>query len=932
MTPATFVSLDELAKHNTNFDCWISLHGIVFEVDLKTLEDHPGGASSILRCAGTDCTNDFEDIGHSDTAREWCEQLKVIGKLKLSDSYTKANIISNEYSKIPRVAELMEHKHLNETDALNKFDPNVASTLDPEREERKNSFRVSNIFIYPIKACAGVEVTKATVTKTGFKHDREYVLVTEEKACYDGREYHELLNPYELSALALIQPSIPTEDGIRIQLRNDGVASHVELIENEGLLPPSRNGFTKKNPMKCSIFVPRIDPQTNPNAIIRKYDHLNKCVVEGVDQGDDVANYLTDFLRLVHLDNISSVPNIRLLRYLNRKLIDVDKHQAMYAHPQAANYAPFMFTTETTMKMLNSFYIDGKQNRTETLATTIKRYRPNIVFRPAHQSLQIPFGEDSWENIQLADFPSKYLKVVKSCGRCSHIFVNPSTGKCDGEMIQKKLKTLGRDASGMMKKMESKLSLVGNHYGDIVGDKGKSDITKDEFSGNNIVSIDPVVPHFYSHYKKFVKNGRPGKLFLGICAMPSEDFTPKWGPLFHDVEEDIIHVGQKWVSIPSKNTVAQYEKEMRRKTENNFDVLQENRIIDLIPRYGRLFAETFIFYNNKNQNTTFTTDNFDPKQKSIPSVWEFFQEGTKFQKRSVKVTEVVKLTHDTKRIRLDFSHHLPFFLVKKPGMLIVSGLACGQHIKIFCDNPAFQKEQWNSQHQSDYEKRSVEIKRSFTPVKCGNGYMDLIAKIYKMDGMTHFSDGGRMTAHYLDGVCVGDEINISGPYGHIEYLGLGTFTFGATSKKTFDKIIMIAGGTGITPMWQLIQYIHAERKIMPLNKPNLPQIQLIYANKTKADILLWEALEDKKFVDEGTLTNVTHVLSQERDPGKNQQLNPGTFIFESRIDSFILCKILPTLSDSTLILLCGPDAMVDSIRNLLISKDFGYKEQNVQVF
>ena len=127
MSSATFVSVDELAKHNTNFDCWISLYGIVLEVDLKTLKDHPGGASSILRCAGTDCTRDFEDIGHSDIAREWCEQLKVVGKLQLSETDTNNGTISNGYGEIPRIAELREHKKPNEAEALSKLGPHVGS-------------------------------------------------------------------------------------------------------------------------------------------------------------------------------------------------------------------------------------------------------------------------------------------------------------------------------------------------------------------------------------------------------------------------------------------------------------------------------------------------------------------------------------------------------------------------------------------------------------------------------------------------------------------------------------------------------------------------------------------------------------------------------------------------------------------------------------
>ena len=98
------ISLVELEKHNTEHSCWISLHGIVLEIDAKTLTEHPGGAASILRCAGRDCTNEFEDIGHSDTAREWCDRLRIVGRLQSSEP-DENNQMGNKF-RIPRVAEL----------------------------------------------------------------------------------------------------------------------------------------------------------------------------------------------------------------------------------------------------------------------------------------------------------------------------------------------------------------------------------------------------------------------------------------------------------------------------------------------------------------------------------------------------------------------------------------------------------------------------------------------------------------------------------------------------------------------------------------------------------------------------------------------------------------------------------------------------------
>jgi cytochrome-b5 reductase len=50
------------------------------------LDEHPGGEQILLDTAGTDATTAFEDIGHSEDAREKLAKY-VIGVLPLSVSY-----------------------------------------------------------------------------------------------------------------------------------------------------------------------------------------------------------------------------------------------------------------------------------------------------------------------------------------------------------------------------------------------------------------------------------------------------------------------------------------------------------------------------------------------------------------------------------------------------------------------------------------------------------------------------------------------------------------------------------------------------------------------------------------------------------------------------------------------------------------------------
>lgn len=52
--PNNVISLEKLAKHNKKTDCWIAIHGRVFDVT-KFLSQHPGGSEIILAVAGKVC-------------------------------------------------------------------------------------------------------------------------------------------------------------------------------------------------------------------------------------------------------------------------------------------------------------------------------------------------------------------------------------------------------------------------------------------------------------------------------------------------------------------------------------------------------------------------------------------------------------------------------------------------------------------------------------------------------------------------------------------------------------------------------------------------------------------------------------------------------------------------------------------------------------
>ncbi|KAJ9627251.1 hypothetical protein H2203_003713 [Taxawa tesnikishii (nom. ined.)] len=70
----------DVSEHTSKKDLYLIVHDKVYDCS-SFVDEHPGGEEVLLDVAGQDSTEAFEDVGHSDEAREILEGL-LIGKLK----------------------------------------------------------------------------------------------------------------------------------------------------------------------------------------------------------------------------------------------------------------------------------------------------------------------------------------------------------------------------------------------------------------------------------------------------------------------------------------------------------------------------------------------------------------------------------------------------------------------------------------------------------------------------------------------------------------------------------------------------------------------------------------------------------------------------------------------------------------------------------
>ena len=134
-----------------------------------------------------------------------------------------------------------------------------------------------------------------------------------------------------------------------------------------------------------------------------------------------------------------------------------------------------------------------------------------------------------------------------------------------------------------------------------------------------------------------------------------------------------------------------------------------------------------------------------------------------------------------------------------------------------------------SQHVCIFNKPDCQPPRKpYTPVSPINqkGTVDILLKVYEK---TEQYPNEKLT-QYLDSLKVGDKAQFNKPFGKMAYLGDGNFRLkGEVVKKS--KVGFIAGGTGITPPYQVIQAMH-------LAGDKSCDVKFLYSNKTLDDILL----------------------------------------------------------------------------------------------
>ncbi|KAI9589640.1 hypothetical protein GQX74_007808 [Glossina fuscipes] len=74
------ISLAEVKEHNKASDLWVVIENKVYDLT-KFRDEHPGGEEVLVEVAGRDATKDFDEVGHSQDAKDMMKKY-CIGELE----------------------------------------------------------------------------------------------------------------------------------------------------------------------------------------------------------------------------------------------------------------------------------------------------------------------------------------------------------------------------------------------------------------------------------------------------------------------------------------------------------------------------------------------------------------------------------------------------------------------------------------------------------------------------------------------------------------------------------------------------------------------------------------------------------------------------------------------------------------------------------
>ncbi|KAL2474684.1 Molybdenum cofactor sulfurase family protein [Abeliophyllum distichum] len=228
---------------------------------------------------------------------------------------------------------------------------------------------VTSIFVYPIKSCRGIALSHAPISSTGFRWDRQWLVVNSK-----GRAYTQRVEP----KLALVEVELPNE------------------AFSEGWEPTKNSYLVIRAPGMDMLKIPLAIPSETADGV-SVWDWSGSAFDEGTDASNWFSKYLGKPSRLVRFNEGSEIRAV---------------------HPDYARGYKIMFSDGYPFLLLSQGSLDSL-NALLKEPIPVNRFRPNILVDGCE-----PFSEDLWTEIRIGNLA---FHGVKLCDRCKVPTINQET-------------------------------------------------------------------------------------------------------------------------------------------------------------------------------------------------------------------------------------------------------------------------------------------------------------------------------------------------------------------------------------------------------------------------------------------------------------------------------------------------------------------------
>jgi uncharacterized protein len=222
----------------------------------------------------------------------------------------------------------------------------------------EKSGRITGIFFYPVKSCRGIPAESVEIGERGIKDDRYWVVANSQGKAITQRE---------ISKMALIEPGVDTAGALTLKCGDRSAC----------VVPP---GAASKS-TKVDVWGTQCD---------------------GIDEGDEVANWLSEYLQT----------ECRLVR------VAADNDRQCAVPLPDGSPVKLTFVDGASFLVISQESLDDLNGRLSE-PMSMKRFRPNIVVAGLGA-----FAEDSCNELRIGDVT---FHKVQACERCVITTIEPES-------------------------------------------------------------------------------------------------------------------------------------------------------------------------------------------------------------------------------------------------------------------------------------------------------------------------------------------------------------------------------------------------------------------------------------------------------------------------------------------------------------------------